>query len=258
MLPCTLPHVLGCACALPRPRPPHPPTTTTTTHTHTHTHTHTPHPPTPHTPHPTPPHTHQPPQLDVVHTYVVEAADGRITDLLSFYTLPSSVIGNEQYDSLKVHGDSAVQHGPFAGVLCCRCCSTLNPLRCPLPPHPTHAPPPPRPRPQAAYMFYTVPAQTPLPQLMNDALILAHATGHDVFNALDIFENQKILKGGRRGACGPGHARRDALAPRTIRPCPRHAAALKFGIGDGKLRYYLFNWRVARDIPASKVGLVML
>lgn len=26
-------------------------------------------------------------------------------------------------------------------------------------------------------MFYTVPGATPLPQLMNDALILAHATG---------------------------------------------------------------------------------
>lgn len=120
-------------------------------------------------------------QEDVVHSYVVEGPGGRITDLLSFYTLPSSVIGNDQYDSLK-----------------------------------------------AAYMFYTVPGATPLPQLMNDALILAHSTGHDVFNALDIFENEKILK------------------------------ELKFGIGDGKLRYYLFNWRVAQDIPANKVGLVML
>ncbi|EFN55805.1 hypothetical protein CHLNCDRAFT_48776 [Chlorella variabilis] len=120
-------------------------------------------------------------QPDVVHTYVVEAPDGRLTDLLSFYTLPSSVIGNEQYDNLK-----------------------------------------------AAYMFYTVPAATPLPQLMNDALILAHATGHDVFNALDIFENEKILK------------------------------ELKFGIGDGKLRYYLFNWRVAQEMPSNKVGLIML
>ncbi len=49
---------------------------------------------------------------------------------------------------------------------------------------------------QAAYQFYTVPGATPLPQLMNDALILAHSTGHDVFNALDIFENEEILKGG--------------------------------------------------------------
>jgi hypothetical protein len=44
-------------------------------------------------------------------------------------------------------------------------------------------------------MFYTVPNTVPVEQLMNDALILAHSTGHDVFNALDIFENQKILKG---------------------------------------------------------------
>ena len=28
-------------------------------------------------------------------------ADGVLTDLLSFYTLPSSVIGNEKYDELK-------------------------------------------------------------------------------------------------------------------------------------------------------------
>jgi glycylpeptide N-tetradecanoyltransferase len=32
---------------------------------------------------------------------------------------------------------------------------------------------------------------------------------------------------------------------------------LKFGIGDGKLRYYLFNWR-AKPIESSEVGLVML
>ena len=28
-------------------------------------------------------------------------ADGVLTDLLSFYTLPSSVIGNDKYDELK-------------------------------------------------------------------------------------------------------------------------------------------------------------
>lgn len=41
-------------------------------------------------------------QPDVVHSYVVEGPDGKLTDLLSFYTLPSSIIGNDQYDSLKV------------------------------------------------------------------------------------------------------------------------------------------------------------
>ena len=41
-------------------------------------------------------------------------------------------------------------------------------------------------------------------------------------------------------------------------PTPPPPAELKFGIGDGKLRYYLFNWRVAQDVPSNKVGLVML
>ena len=53
--------------------------------------------------------------------------DGTITDLLSYYTLPSSVLGNDKYN-------------------------TLN----------------------AAFMYYTVAETTPLQQLMNDALILAH------------------------------------------------------------------------------------
>lgn len=117
---------------------------------------------------------------DVVFSYVVESAEGKVTDVLSFYTLPSTVIGNAEYDSLK-----------------------------------------------AAYMFYTVPVTVPIHQLMTDALILAHSTGHDVFNALDIFENGSVMKD------------------------------LKFGIGDGKLRYYLFNWRTG-EMPPNEVGLVML
>lgn len=52
---------------------------------------------------------------------------------------------------------------------------------------------------------------------------------HDVFNALDIFDNTSFMK------------------------------ELKFGIGDGKLRYYLYNWRVlGKDIEPSGVGLVLL
>jgi hypothetical protein len=150
-------------------------------------------------------------------------------------------------------------------------------------------------------MFYTVPGATPLLQLMQDALTLAHSTGHDVFNALDIFENQKILKGARappgtwdclvlhshcnhtaflllRGfgcvahtllsPAGPAAvALGPAVLPCSLPPAPAAAcppsclslpAELKFGVGDGKLRYYLFNWRVAQEIPPSGVGLVML
>jgi len=117
---------------------------------------------------------------EVIYSYVVENKAGEVTDLISFYTLPSTVIGNEQYSSL-----------------------------------------------MAAYMYYTVPGATPIAALMQDALILAASTGHDVFNALDIFENGPLLK------------------------------ELKFGIGDGKLRYYLYNWRAA-EMTANQVGLVML
>jgi glycylpeptide N-tetradecanoyltransferase len=86
---------------------------------------------------------------EVVYSYVVAGPDDVATDLLSFYTLPSTVIGNPEYSQLK-----------------------------------------------AAYMFYTVPATVPAAQLLADALVLAQETGHDVFNALDIFENQGLLKGG--------------------------------------------------------------
>ncbi len=51
---------------------------------------------------------------------------GAITDLVSYYTLPSSIIGNDKYDSLK-----------------------------------------------AAFMYYTVAAETPLQDLMQDILTLA-------------------------------------------------------------------------------------
>jgi glycylpeptide N-tetradecanoyltransferase len=48
-----------------------------------------------------------------------------------------------------------------------------------------------------------------------------------VFNALDIMDNSEFLKD------------------------------LKFGIGDGKLHYYLFNWR-AKKMDPSGVGIVLL
>lgn len=113
--------------------------------------------------------------------YVVEDASGNVTDLTSFYSLPSSVLGNSQHQTL-----------------------------------------------QAAYMYYTVPGVTPLEDLMNDALIVAKKTGFDVFNALDILENQSFLKD------------------------------LKFGEGDGFLQYYLYNWRVSRYLHPHDVGLILL
>ena len=33
---------------------------------------------------------------------------------------------------------------------------------------------------------------------------------------------------------------------------------LKFGIGDGHLHYYLYNWRVAKPLVPSEVGLILM
>lgn len=64
--------------------------------------------------------------------------------------------------------------------------------------------------------------------LSSQVSMLAACRDHDVFNALDIFENVSFLR------------------------------PLKFGEGDGNLRYYLYNWRVVKDLNPSEVGLVLL
>jgi glycylpeptide N-tetradecanoyltransferase len=48
-----------------------------------------------------------------------------------------------------------------------------------------------------------------------------------VFNALNILDQEEVLN------------------------------QLKFGIGDGHLQYYLYNWR-CRDMQPNEVGLVLL
>mmetsp|Transcript_21675 Transcript_21675/g.48830 ORF Transcript_21675/g.48830 Transcript_21675/m.48830 type:complete len:101 (-) Transcript_21675:486-788(-) len=100
--------------------------------------------------------------------------------MFSFYSLPSSVIGNDKHKTL-----------------------------------------------QAAYCYYYFSFKTPLTKLMNDALILAKRLEFDVFNALDILDNNAFLK------------------------------ELKYGIGDGHLQYYLYNWRCTA-VTSDQVGLVLL
>jgi len=56
---------------------------------------------------------------------------------------------------------------------------------------------------------------------------LCYQAGFDVFNCLDLMDNEDFLK------------------------------ELKFGKGDGNLYYYLYNWR-CRGMPSSGVGLVLL
>ena len=124
---------------------------------------------------------HLSPRDGVVYSYVVEDPDAQITDFISFYSLPSTVIqGQGGHDTLRT-----------------------------------------------AYSYYNVPGKTPIKQLMEDALILAKQKDFDVFNALDLMENSQFLKD------------------------------LKFGIGDGNLRYYLYNWRVSQVVDPSQIGLVL-
>jgi len=121
------------------------------------------------------------PRENVVNAFVVEGRDGKITDFVSYYTLPSTIIGNPQYKTLK-----------------------------------------------AAYSYYNVANSISLHDLMTDALIKAQKDDFDVFNALDVMENVDMLR------------------------------ELKFGIGDGNLQYYLYNWRVAQELTPQQVGLVLL
>jgi glycylpeptide N-tetradecanoyltransferase len=121
------------------------------------------------------------PRTDVIYSFVVEHPEThKITDMVSFYSLPSSVLGNEKHTQLR-----------------------------------------------AAYCYYVFANGTKLLDLMQDALILAKTHHFDVFNALDILDNETFLK------------------------------ELKFGIGDGHLQYYMYNWRCA-NVKPNQVGLVLL
>ncbi|CAM9319355.1 unnamed protein product [Ectocarpus sp. 13 AM-2016] len=120
------------------------------------------------------------PREGVVDCFVVKDRDGKVTDMCSFYHLPSTVIGHAKH-------------------------RTLN----------------------AAYSFYNVATTVSMTELMRDSLVLARNLGMDVFNALNLMQNQEFLQ------------------------------TLKFGIGDGHLQYYLFNWR-CKEITPQEVGLVLL
>lgn len=119
------------------------------------------------------------PREKVLFSYVVES-NGVVTDLASFYSLPSSVLGNEKHKTLF-----------------------------------------------AAYQFWTVAKSVSLADLTNDVFVAAHKEGFDVFNALDLMDNAAIFE------------------------------PLKFGIGDGLLQYYLYNWGTA-PMTANEVGLILL
>lgn len=124
------------------------------------------------------------PRDKVINSYVVETTtsskkkETKITDFISFYHLPSSILH---------HNDTLY----------------------------------------AAYSFYNVANSVSLQVLMKDALILAKQSGSDVFNALDLMENKQVFE------------------------------PLKFGMGDGTLQYYIYNW-ACPDMEPSDVGIVLL
>lgn len=80
---------------------------------------------------------------------------------------------------------------------------------------------------KAAYSFYNVPSEkVTLKALVTDALVMAKKKDYDVFNALDLMDNKEFLED------------------------------LKFGVGDGNLHYYLYNYKCP-TIPVDKIGLVL-
>lgn len=79
----------------------------------------------------------------------------------------------------------------------------------------------------AAYSYYNIATSVNLTDLMRDALILANSTGSDVFNALNLMENDTFLE------------------------------ELKFGKGDGNLQYYVYNWSCP-SMKSGDVGIVLL
>ena len=78
-----------------------------------------------------------------------------------------------------------------------------------------------------AYSYYTVPGKFTPKELMENVLIAAKNKGYDVFNCLDIQENKSFLE------------------------------ELKFGVGDGNLHYYFYNWRVQKLQPED-CGIVLV
>lgn len=120
------------------------------------------------------------PRHGVINSFVISDSTGAVTDLCSFYHLPSSVMGNPKHDRLK-----------------------------------------------SAYSYYNVATTMELVDLMRESLVLARNMGADVFNALDLMENRKVFE------------------------------PLKFGIGDGHLQYYLYNYQCP-DLLPEDVGLVLL
>ena len=120
------------------------------------------------------------PRDGVIYTYVAGEPQGNLTDVFSFYALPSQVLNNADHNTLRV-----------------------------------------------AYSYYNVSTTGRLRDGMQELLVRAREMEFDVFNALDVMENKTFLE------------------------------ELKFGIGDGELHYYLYNWRI-KNISPTDLGMVLV
>jgi len=120
------------------------------------------------------------PRDRVIYTYVKET-DKKITDIISFYYLPSTILKSKKYK--KIH---------------------------------------------AGYSYYNVCTTESLHTLMRNALILSKKMDFDVFNALDILENEKSFKD------------------------------LNFHGGSGNLNFYVYNWNLVEKFKPCDVGIVLL
>lgn len=79
----------------------------------------------------------------------------------------------------------------------------------------------------AVYSYYNVAKTMSLQALYADLLVMAYNSGADVFNALDVMDNESVFED------------------------------LKFGQGDGFLHYYVYNWRCPQLEP-GQVGMVLV
>ena len=120
------------------------------------------------------------PKKNVVYSYVNCDNDNKVTDFISFYSLPSSVLNHETHKKL-----------------------------------------------YACYSFFNIANSVSFKELIKNALILAKNNGFDVYNCLNIMENQTIF------------------------------TDLLFGQGDGTLKYYFYNF-VCPDTKPEDLSLVLM
>ena len=120
------------------------------------------------------------PRKRVIYSYVKTDEKNKVTDFISFYNLPSSVLQNDKYKKL-----------------------------------------------MAAYSFFNINTSCSFKDLMQCALVLAKNEGFDVYNCLDIMENETVFKD------------------------------LLFGQGDGRLKYYFWNF-VCPETQPKDLSIVLM